>query len=108
MTEHDDKGGAESLGCELDAADLRRGDDVAGNAYDEQIAQTLIEDDLGRDPRIGAAENDGEWRLAGRQLVSSRLAGEHVHAADARDEALVAFPEPIECLSSRNHRGDNR
>ena len=52
------------VGGELDAADLRRRDDVAGDADHEQIAQALVEHDLGRDPRVGAAEDDGDRALA--------------------------------------------
>ena len=43
VPEDDDQPRAESLGGELDAADLRRRDDVAGDADDEQVAQALVE-----------------------------------------------------------------
>ena len=62
---------AEALGRELDAADLRRRDDVARDADDEQIAQALVEDDLGGRARIGAAEHDRARRL--RRRVARRL-----------------------------------
>jgi hypothetical protein len=48
MAEHDDQWCAESRGRELDAAHLGWRDDVACDTNDEQIAETLIEDDLGR------------------------------------------------------------
>ena len=38
MAHHHDQAGAKLLGGELDAADLRRRDDVASNADDEQVA----------------------------------------------------------------------
>jgi len=44
--EHDDETRAEPFGSELDAADLRRRHDVARNAYDEQIADPLVENDF--------------------------------------------------------------
>ena len=60
---------AEPLCGELDAADLRGGDDVSGNADDKQVAKALIEDDLCRHPRVGTSENDGERLLTCRQLA---------------------------------------
>jgi len=53
MPQDDYQSGAELFRGELDAADLRRRNDVAGHANDEQIAQPLIEDDLHRHSRIG-------------------------------------------------------
>ena len=50
VPQDDDEARAEPLGGELDAAHLRGGDDVAGDADDEEIAQAAVEDDLGRHP----------------------------------------------------------
>ncbi len=58
--------------CELDAADLRRGDDVSGNTDDKQITKALIEDDLRWHPRIGTSENDVERLLARRQRIAGQ------------------------------------
>ena len=56
---------------ELHAADLRRCDDVARHADDEQVPETLIEHDLGRHACIGAAEHDRERLLpTDRQRVT--------------------------------------
>ena len=66
VSEHDDEPRAEPRRRELDAAHLRRCDDVAGNADHEQIAETLIEDDFGRHARIGTAEDDRERHLIRR------------------------------------------
>jgi hypothetical protein len=41
---------AEPSRGELDAADLRRRDDVPGDTDHEQVAEALIEDDLGWHP----------------------------------------------------------
>ena len=65
--EHDDEARAEALGRELDAADLRRCDDVARDADDEQVAESLVEHDLDGHARVGAAEDDRDaapdrWR----------------------------------------------
>ena len=46
MAQNDDEPCAESLRGELDAADLRRSDDVSRNANHKEIAQALVEDDL--------------------------------------------------------------
>ena len=63
VAQHHHQAGAELFGGELDAADLGWGDDVAGDADDEQIAEALIEDDFDRYPGVGTAENGGEWFL---------------------------------------------
>ena len=64
---------AEALDGKLDAADLRRGDDVARDPDDEEIAKALVEDDLGRDARVGAAEHDGERLLPIGQGATARM-----------------------------------
>jgi hypothetical protein len=91
------------LGGELDAADLRRGDDVAGDADDEEVAEPLVEDELGRHARVGAAEDDGERLLAGGELAPARLAGEGVEAADVGGEAAVALAQAFERLARGDH-----
>ena len=91
VAEHDDQPRAEPRGGELDAADLRRRDDVAGDADHEQVAEALVEDDLGGHPRVGAAEDDGERLLACDQRVASLRAREPLAAPDAGCEAAVAL-----------------
>src|SRR5215469_250070 len=76
MAEYHDEARAEGRSRELDTADLRGRDDVAGHADDEQVAESLVEDDLRRHARIRAAEHDRERLLCGR---SGKLP-----AADAR------------------------
>ena len=69
---HDDRQPRfEALGRELDAAHLRRRDDIARDADDEQVAKTLAEDELGWNARIGTAKYDGE-RLLPRAGTASR------------------------------------
>ena len=104
VPEDHDEARAEALGGELDAADLRRRDDVAGHADHEQIAQTLIEDDLGGHARIGAAEDDGEWLLPGGELHPARGVRERRLAAHVRDEAAIAFAQPVERFAGGDHR----
>ena len=96
MAEHDDEPRAVALGGELDAADLRRRDDVAGDADDEEIAEALIEHDLGRHARVGTSEDDGERRLPRGQLDAPCLAGERSEADDVRREPMVACLQAFE------------
>jgi hypothetical protein len=90
VSQHDDEPRAEALGGELDAPDLRGGDDVAGDADDEQLAEPLIEDDLGGHAGIGAAEDDRERLLDLGQLGAAVAVEQRIGAADVRDEAAVA------------------
>ena len=96
---------AEPRRGELDAANLRGSNDVAGDADDKQVAQTLIEDHLCRDSRIGTPEDDGELLLTCRQLAAARLAPEYVAAPSARNEVTVSFSQAFERFASCDHRG---
>ena len=58
VTHHDHQSGTVALRRELNAADLGRSDDVAGNSNHEQVTEALVEDDLGGDPAVGASEVD--------------------------------------------------
>ncbi len=99
VAQHHDESCGEALRGELDAADLRRGDDVSGNADDKQVAQAAVEDDLRRHARIGTFENDGERLLAGGQLAAARPARECGAAPHAGCEATVALSEALQCVS---------
>ena len=97
---------AEPRRGELDAANLRGSNDVAGDADDKQLAQTLIEHHLCRDSRIGTPEDDGELLLTCRQLAAARLAPEYVAAPSARNEETVSLAGVrtlCELRSSRHH-----
>jgi hypothetical protein len=63
VTEDDNEASVKPGRRELDAADLRRSDDVAGDTDNEEVAEALVKDELGRDPGIGASQDDGEWLL---------------------------------------------
>src|SRR5439155_24308963 len=43
--------------------------EIAGNANDEELAKPLVEDDLRRDPRVGAHDDGGIGVLTGCQLL---------------------------------------
>jgi hypothetical protein len=78
---------------EFYAADLGWGDDVAGDADNEQVPQTLIENDLRRHPRVGAAENDGERLLTGSQFAPPHLVGERIMTRSTGYESAVAVSQ---------------
>ncbi len=97
MAEHQDQRRAEHRDAVLDRAERARVDRVAGDAYDEQLAQAAAEQMLGRRARIRAADDHGERRLALGQLGDARrTAGRHAGAA--LDERGIAFLEPSQRL----------
>ena len=103
VAENDDEAGAEFLGGELDAAHLRRRDDVAGHADDEQVAKSLIEHNLGRHTRIGTAENDRERTLLVRDLCPAQMALKDIRPARIGNEPQVAFAKPLERFVRLGH-----
>ena len=92
MTQHDDEPRAELLRGELDAADLRRRDDVTGDANDKQVSQTLVEHDFGGNPGIGAPKHDGKRRLFVDQLFAPGWPQAAVPTGFTGDEPQVAGP----------------
>lgn len=98
MPEDDDEPRAERLGRELDAANLRRRDNVAGHPDHEQIPEALVEHDLGRYPGIGAAEDDGKGCLVERELYASPAAHAGLRSPDVRYKALIPLAKTVECL----------
>ena len=103
VAEHDDEPRAEPLGGELDAADLRRRDDVARDADHEQIAEALIEHDLGRHARVRAAEDRRKRPLAGDDGHAPNAARELVDRVLACDEAAIAVAQTLERVARRDH-----
>src|ERR1700722_18793263 len=95
---------AELLGSELDAADEGWGDDVAGDANDEQIAQPLIKDNFDGYTGVGTAKNGGEWLLAHGQLGTPPPALNRVAIGDVRHETAVPFLQERKRFASQDHR----
>src|SRR4029453_6193976 len=89
---------------ELDAADLGRRHDVAGHADHEQIAEALIEDQLRRDARARAAQDDREGFLSRDQLGTPSRVREERRDRLIRGEAAVSFPQPSESAGRLQHR----
>src|SRR6516162_6466457 len=111
MTEYHHEARAESRSRKFDTADLRGRDDVAGHADDEQVAESLVEDDLRRHPCIRAAEHDGERLLCGGggQLTAPNARRAPLELGPAlepklADEAPVALAQRRQCGLRRNHR----
>src|SRR5437762_3217070 len=81
MSEHHDQAHGQMIDRVLDAAQAMIADHVAGHAQDKQIAESLIEYDLGRNTRVGAAKNDSKRMLTFRQLLAPLC---HVRKDQAR------------------------
>ena len=89
VAEHDDERHVEHGDGVLEAADDRVRDHLSGVADDEQVAEALVEDDLGGQARVRASEQRGTRLLARRELVAAFDVLPRV-ARLARDEARVA------------------
>src|SRR6478752_6960319 len=72
----------------FDTAEVIRRRNVAGDTHDEKIADSLIEQDLGRNSRIAATQDRGKRVLFRDQLLSPGSGFMSV-AEVARDEAFV-------------------
>ena len=83
----------------LEAADDRVGDDLTGVADDEQVAEALVEDDLGGQARVRAAEQRGAGALALGELVASLDVLTRMRGSPATKRALPR------CISSQTLRG---
>ena len=96
VAEHDHETRPELLGGELDAPDLRRGDDIARDADHEEVADSLVEDVFDGHARVRAAEHDGERLLAFRDglvalgLPAIILGGIYSGTFTATEAAAVA------------------
>src|SRR5271167_1658612 len=98
VSKHHHQPRAKLLGRKVDAADLRGGDNVSRNPNHEQVAQSLVEDDLDGNARIGTAKYCREWLLTRRQFNAARAAFEDVAAADIRHEAMISLAQQRQCL----------
>jgi hypothetical protein len=83
MTENHDEPRAEPLSGELHAANLRRRDNIPGNADDKQIAQALVEHDFCRHAGIGTSKDDREGLLVRHQLGAPTGTGQPIDVPPA-------------------------
>src|SRR5262249_42896221 len=70
VAEDDHEADPELRGRKLDASNLRRRHDMAGDAYHEEVAHTLAEDQFGGNSRIRAAEYDRDGFLSCQGLLA--------------------------------------
>ncbi len=77
VSQDDHQGNAQVLHGVLHAAQDGLVGHVSGGADDEEVAHTLVKEDLRRDAGIGAPQDDGEGLLPGEGLPPARgvLAG---------------------------------
>ena len=92
VAEHEDQRRTEDLHAVFQARKTVGVDEVSSDSDDEQVTRTLIEHEIGSDPRIGAADDAGDRVLrggargpAGREVLVGGRVG-HV--------ARVAFEQP--------------
>ena len=95
VAQHDDEPGAQLRDRELDAPfheGARATDDVPRHADDEQVADSLVEDQFGRHSRVGAPDDDGKRSLPfGQRCEVLRLPSRVGELT--LDETLVALDE---------------
>ena len=92
-----------AIACPMDAAIPRVWLRPHRNANDEQGAESLVEDDLRWNARVRAAEDDRERLLSIGEIFAMRTTRNGRVTANVGHESLVAFAEPIECLTCGNH-----
>ena len=93
VAKDDDESCPKLIGGELDAADLRGSDDVAGNTDDKQVAEALVKHQLDRNPRVGTGENDGEGVLSAGHAGLVGPAGQRFGIEVTGDEAAIAVAQ---------------
>ncbi len=98
VAQYHDEPCSEPLRGKLDAADLRRSHDVAGNADDEQVTEALIKYVFYGYPGVGSAEYDGERFLANGRLAPVLLVHECIGVPLVRHEAIVPRSEAFDCF----------
>jgi hypothetical protein len=103
MPQDNNQAGAEPLRRKLHTADLRGGHDVAGYPDDEEVTQSLIENNFDRHAGVRASQDDGERLLAGHEITQPCLTSQRVAAPDAGYEAAVALSEPLESFERSNY-----
>jgi len=92
VAHHDHEPGSELRRGELDGPDDGRGDDVTRDAHDEQIPETLVEQDFDGRSGVRAPEDDREGALRRRRHVRApRACGRR---ACLLAEATIPFLKP--------------
>jgi hypothetical protein len=103
VAEHHQQRDLELVGAVLEAAHHRVVHDLAGGADHEQVAEPTVEDQLGRDAGVHAAEDHGEGVLPGDDGLAARLGLVDRLGLVVR-EALVALDQALQRLLRALHR----
>lgn len=84
-------------------ADLRRCDNVTGDANHKERTKTLVEDQFRGHPGIRATEDDGKRFLAGDQLhaLDGVQLGEMI--ASILHESFISVPQSLQCFQRSDH-----
>src|SRR3981189_3367961 len=101
VSKNNDEAGAEILDRVFNTAESVVIDQIAGRADDKEVANVLIEDDLGCGPRISASDNDGKWMLCLRRFRAARC-DRFGRAVFATGKPLVARLQASERLIARD------
>ena len=103
VAQHDDEleALAQVIRRVLEAAHAFRAEPVAGHADDEEIVGSFVEDELDRNPRVGAAQHRGEGALARR---AGPIAGEPEIARVDLDDPAGDATLPSHRLEQRGDR----
>ena len=72
--------------------------DIARIADHEQVAQSLVEHELGRCTRVRTAQHDCERALRARMVLAPRMAQQRFQADHVVDETAVALAQAREGL----------
>jgi hypothetical protein len=103
MSEHHDQPCTKLRGGKLHTADLRRRHDVSRYANDEQISESLVENQLGRNPGIGTTKNNCKRLLAPNEFRTPWIDRESVAALPVRDKSGVTFAKASQRFSWGQH-----
>ena len=103
VPEHDDQARVEAFGGKFDTSDQRWRNNVTGDTNYEQVAESLIENDLDRHARIGTAENCCKGLLPGREGFAAVGVNARIGNRRISDESLISLLEPRESFASRDH-----
>ncbi len=103
MAQNDDEAGAKAFRRIFHASDLRGCNHIPRDSNHKKIAQSLIENELGRNSGIGAANDDGKGLLSGHQIPATLVVRAMVLSQMIGGKASVAVLQAFESLLRCNH-----
>src|SRR5437588_129144 len=105
MAHDDDQSSIKSCRGELNAADLRWCDNVAGDSNDEEVAEALVKDQFRGDAGIRATEDDRERLLSRDQRGTTGMIRKRRRPRLIRHESPVAIPKASQSFDRSDHGG---